>query len=95
MDEIVKAALKKWPNVPDCRGWLALDARESDLRGRGSADVPAREPGEEEERGGSQGRARWLWVERDAAVSHWDALRRAVYSRANTTGASHGGPPAA
>ncbi|MDZ7857947.1 DUF2946 family protein [Sphaerotilus sp.] len=27
MDDIVKAALKKWPNVPDCRGWLALDAR--------------------------------------------------------------------
>lgn len=27
MDEIVKAALRKWPNVPDCRGWLALDAR--------------------------------------------------------------------
>jgi hypothetical protein len=27
MDEIVKAALAKWPNVPDCRGWLALDAR--------------------------------------------------------------------
>jgi len=27
MDEIVKAALKKWPQVPDCRGWLALDAR--------------------------------------------------------------------
>jgi Protein of unknown function (DUF2946) len=27
MDEIVKAALKKWPNVPACRGWLALDAR--------------------------------------------------------------------
>jgi hypothetical protein len=27
VDEIVKAALKKWPNVPDCRGWLALDAR--------------------------------------------------------------------
>jgi hypothetical protein len=27
MDEIVKAALKKWPNVPDCWGWLALDAR--------------------------------------------------------------------
>ena len=43
----------------------------------------------------AQGRTRWLWVERDAAVSHWDALRRAVYSRANTTGASHGGPPAA
>ena len=27
MDEIVKAALKEWPNVPDCYGWLALDAR--------------------------------------------------------------------
>ncbi len=27
MDEIVKAALKKWPQVPACRGWLALDAR--------------------------------------------------------------------
>ena len=27
MDEIVKAALKKWPQVPDCYGWLALDAR--------------------------------------------------------------------
>lgn len=27
MDDIVKAALKKWPNVPNCHGWLALDAR--------------------------------------------------------------------
>jgi hypothetical protein len=27
MDEIVKAALRKWPNVPHCYGWLALDAR--------------------------------------------------------------------
>ncbi|MEO8124361.1 MAG: DUF2946 family protein, partial [Burkholderiales bacterium] len=27
MDEIVRAALKKWPNVPACHGWLALDAR--------------------------------------------------------------------
>jgi hypothetical protein len=27
MDEIVKAALKKWPHVPHCVGWLALDAR--------------------------------------------------------------------
>jgi hypothetical protein len=27
MDAIVKAALKKWPNVPACYGWLALDAR--------------------------------------------------------------------
>jgi hypothetical protein len=27
MDDIVKAALKKWPQVPHCYGWLALDAR--------------------------------------------------------------------
>ena len=27
MDDIVKAALKKWPNVPHCYDWLALDAR--------------------------------------------------------------------
>ncbi len=27
MDEIVAAALKKWPNVPHCHGWLALDVR--------------------------------------------------------------------
>ena len=27
MDDIVRAALKKWPSVPDCRGWLGLDAR--------------------------------------------------------------------
>ena len=27
MDDIVKAALAKWPNVPDCYGWLGFDAR--------------------------------------------------------------------
>ena len=27
MDDIVKAALKKWPHVPHCYRWLALDAR--------------------------------------------------------------------
>jgi hypothetical protein len=27
MDQIVEAALRKWPNVPHCYGWLALDAR--------------------------------------------------------------------
>lgn len=27
MDDIVKAALLKWPNVPHCYDWLALDAR--------------------------------------------------------------------
>lgn len=27
MDDIVKQALTKWPNVPACYGWLGLDAR--------------------------------------------------------------------
>jgi Protein of unknown function (DUF2946) len=27
MDDIVKQALVKWPNVPHCYGWLGLDAR--------------------------------------------------------------------
>jgi hypothetical protein len=27
LDDIVKQAMAKWPNVPDCYGWLGLDAR--------------------------------------------------------------------
>lgn len=27
MDDIVKQAMHKWPNVPDCYGWLGLDER--------------------------------------------------------------------
>jgi len=27
MDDIVRQALLKWPDVPDCFGWLGLDAR--------------------------------------------------------------------
>lgn len=27
MDDIVRRAMAKWPNVPHCYGWLALDAR--------------------------------------------------------------------
>ncbi|MGB9992882.1 DUF2946 family protein [Pseudoduganella rhizocola] len=27
MDDIVKQAMAKWPNVPHCYGWLLLDAR--------------------------------------------------------------------
>lgn len=27
MDALVRAALARWPNVPDCYGWLALDGR--------------------------------------------------------------------
>lgn len=27
MDDIVRQAMAKWPNVPDCYGWLGLDTR--------------------------------------------------------------------
>jgi len=27
MDELVRKAMQKWPNVPDCYNWLGLDAR--------------------------------------------------------------------
>ena len=27
MDKLVQQAMAKWPNVPDCYGWLGLDAR--------------------------------------------------------------------
>lgn len=27
MDDIVQQAMAKWPNVPDCYGWLGLDSR--------------------------------------------------------------------
>ena len=27
MDDIVQQAMVKWPNVPDCYGWLGLDGR--------------------------------------------------------------------
>jgi toxin CptA len=39
--------------------------------------------------------ARWLWLERKSVPSHWDALRRAVYSRATTPVPPAGQPPAA
>jgi toxin CptA len=42
-----------------------------------------------------QGRSRWLWLERASDASHWDALRRAVYSRASTQVPAAGKPPAA
>ena len=32
---------------------------------------------------GDDAAVRWLWVERASDPSHWDALRRAVYSRAS------------
>jgi hypothetical protein len=44
---------------------------------------------------GDEGRTRWLWLERASDASHWDALRRAVYSRASTPVPAAGKPPAA
>jgi hypothetical protein len=41
------------------------------------------------------GRVRWLWMERASDASHWDAVRRAVYSRASTHVRAAGKPPAA
>lgn len=50
MDEIVRQAMSKWPNVPHCFGWLRLDARGSwrmrDERAQqlGLAGEPIRHP---------------------------------------------------
>ena len=45
MDEIVRQAMAKWPNVPHCYGWLALDARGA-FRMRDEAAQAAQAPGE-------------------------------------------------
>lgn len=44
MDDIVKQALARWPNVPHCTGWLRLDAR-GHWRLRDEADQAAGAPG--------------------------------------------------
>lgn len=45
MDDIVKQAMAKWPNVPHCYGWLALDAR-GNWRMRDEAAQRAMAPGD-------------------------------------------------
>ena len=49
MDEIVKQAMAKWPNVPDCYGWLGLDARGNwylrDARAQASGGFASGAPG--------------------------------------------------
>jgi hypothetical protein len=45
MDEIVKHAMAKWPSVPHCYGWLALDARGA-FRMRDEAAQRANSPGD-------------------------------------------------
>ncbi|WP_322047835.1 DUF2946 family protein [Paraburkholderia sp. J67] len=44
MDDIVKQALARWPNVPACSGWLRLDAR-GHWRLRDEADQAQGAPG--------------------------------------------------
>ena len=45
MDEIVKQAMAKWPSVPHCYGWLALDARGA-FRMRDEAAQRSNSPGD-------------------------------------------------
>lgn len=45
MDEIVIKAMAKWPNVPNCYGWLMLDARGA-WRMRNEAAQAANAPGD-------------------------------------------------
>jgi hypothetical protein len=45
MDDIVKQAMARWPDVPHCYGWLALDAR-GRWRMRDEAAQQANGPGE-------------------------------------------------
>lgn len=45
MDDSVRQALAKWPNVPHCYGWLALDARGA-FRMRDDAAQAAHSPGD-------------------------------------------------
>ncbi len=45
MDEIVRQAMAKWPSVPHCYGWLALDARGA-FRMRDETAQAANSPGD-------------------------------------------------
>lgn len=44
MDDIVKQAIARWPNVPHCYGWLALDGRGAwwlrDMAAQAAGDFP-------------------------------------------------------
>jgi hypothetical protein len=48
MDDIVRQALAKWPNVPHCTGWLLLDRRgnwrmrDDEAQARGAPGEPIR-----------------------------------------------------
>lgn len=57
MDDIVKAAMAKWPNVPDCLGWLGLDdrgqwwMRDERAQAAGPFQLPAQHPQAQQARG--------------------------------------------
>jgi toxin CptA len=81
-------ALREWTRVPAGRltwdgaawAWETGVAREAGQAGA-ALDLQARmllhwAP--------EAGRGRWLWLEQRSAPSDWEALRRAVYSRART-----------
>lgn len=69
MDDIVKQAMAKWPNVPDCYGWLGLDAR-GDWYLRDAAAQAARQL---QQRGA--GRQRQPRAVGQAGRLHWSQLR--------------------
>ncbi len=63
MDDIVRQAIAKWPNVPDCYGWLGLDARgnwymrddRAQAAGSFTGELPAGEPPDEVRQRASKG----------------------------------------
>jgi len=63
MDDIVRQAIAKWPNVPDCYGWLGLDARgnwymrddRAQAAGSFAGELPAGEPPDEVRQRASKG----------------------------------------
>ena len=76
MDPSVIAAMAKWPNVPDCRGWLSLDRRGqwrlqgSPVRHAGLADFIGRNYGHDESGAWfMQNGPQRAWVE--LAVTPW------------------------
>ncbi len=63
MDDIVRQAIAKWPNVPDCYGWLGLDARgnwymrddRAQAAGSFAGELPAGVPPDEARQRASKG----------------------------------------
>ena len=77
MDDIVKQAMAKWPNVPACAGWLGLGARGDWYLRDAAAQAAGPFAG-----AGSSAASRGSRVEmeklRDAFPAHTDRLIRAI-----------------